>query len=316
MARTLSLVILAGLVLARASASAQAQAPPPPPLPVPTPPADAPAAAPAAPLPDPGEVRVRAESYEQVKKGHIEARGFVDLDLAGMRIQADRADIYEETRPDGKVGHRIVAEGNVVFIRGEERMSGERLEMDDAGRGYMVNAVGYVEPGVWVEAKRVERVDDKTYKVEGGRFTSCSQPNPRWGFQASSAEIEIDEKVKAKNAVFKVKGVPVFYLPYMYYPISSDGRSSGLLFPHFGYSSYRGFNIGHRLLLGRWAAAPTRPSTPTTGRRSATATATSCATSAARPRAAPSAPTSSTWRAPTASTTTSTGTRCRSCPAR
>ena len=129
-------------------------------------------------------------------------------------------------------------------------MSGERLEMDDAGRGYLVNAVGYVEPGVWVEGKRVERIDDKTYRVEGGRFTSCSQPNPRWGFEASSAEIEIDEKVKAKNAVFKVKGVPVFYLPYMYYPISNDGRSTGVLFPHFGYSSYRGFNDGDRLLLG------------------------------------------------------------------
>ena len=243
MARTLSLVILVGLVLARAPAAAQA--PPPPPQPTQPPqPADAQEAAPAPPPPDPGEVRVRAESYEQVKKGHIEARGFVDLNLAGMRIQADRADIYEETRPDGKLGHRIVAEGNVVFIRGEERMSGDRLEMDDAGRGYLLNAVGYVEPGLWVEGKRVERLDEKTYRVEGGRFSSCSQPNPRWGFQASSAEIEIDDKVKAKNAVFKVKGVPVFYLPYMYYPISKDGRSTGFLFPHFGYSSFRGFNTG------------------------------------------------------------------------
>ena len=239
MARTLSLVILAGLVLPCAPASAQA-----PPPPATTQPAEDQQVAPAEPVPDPGEVRVRAESYEQVKKGHVEARGFVDLNVSGMRIQADRADIFEEPRADGKVGHRVVAEGNVVFIRGEERMSGDRLEMDDSGRGYLLNAVGYVEPGVWVEGKRVERLDDRTYKVVGGRFSSCSQPNPRWGFQASSAEIQVDDKVKAKNAVFKVKGVPVFYLPYMYYPISKDGRSSGFLFPHFGHSSYRGFNTG------------------------------------------------------------------------
>jgi LPS-assembly protein len=201
-------------------------------------------AAPVEPAPDPGEMRVRAESYEQVAKGHVEARGFVDLALAGMRIQADKADIYEVARPDGKVGHKIVAEGNVVFIRGEERMAGDRLEMDDSGRGHLVNGVGYVEPGVWVEGKRVERLDDRTYKVVGGQFTSCSQPNPRWGFSASSAEIEVDERVKAKNAVFRVKGLPVLYLPYVYYPISKDGRSTGILFPHFGYSSYRGFNTG------------------------------------------------------------------------
>jgi LPS-assembly protein len=193
---------------------------------------------------DPGEVRVRAESYEQVAKGQIQARGFVDLDVGGIRIQADKADIYEVPQPDGKVGHKIVAEGNVVFIRGEERMSGDRLEMDDSGKGYLLNAVGYVEPGVWVEGKRVDRLDDRTYKVTGGRFTSCSQPNPRWGFSSSSAEIEVDDKVKAKHAVFKVKGVPVFYVPYIYYPISSDGRSSGFLFPHFGYSNARGYNTG------------------------------------------------------------------------
>jgi LPS-assembly protein len=239
----LSLLTLAAVALPAAAASAQAPAPPPPPS-APGPAPEARDAAPAEQAPDPGDVRVRAESYEQVAKGHVEARGFVDLALAGLRIQADKADIYEETRPDGKLGHRIVAEGNVVFIRGEERMSGDRLEMDDTGRGYLVNASGYVEPGVWVEGRRVERLDDRTYKVVGGTFTSCSQPNPRWGFSASSAEIELDEKVKATNAVFKVKGLPVFYLPYVYYPISKDGRSTGLLFPHFGYSSYRGFNAG------------------------------------------------------------------------
>lgn len=238
MARTFSLVKLGGLVLL--AAPTLAQAPPAPPPTASTPPA----AAPAEPLPEPGEVRVRAESYEQVKKGHVEARGFVDLNLSGMRIQADRADIYEVARPDGKLGHRVVAEGNVVFIRGDERMSGDRLEMDDSGRGHLVNAVGYVEPGVWVEGRRVERIDDSTYKVVGGSFTSCSQPNPRWGFQASSAQIEVDDKVKARNAVFKVKGLPVFYLPYVYYPIRSDGRSTGFLFPRFGYSSYRGTNVG------------------------------------------------------------------------
>jgi LPS-assembly protein len=190
-------------------------------------------------------MRVKADSYEQVAKGQWAARGgTVDLRVADMRIEADQADVFEEPQPDGTVKHRLVAEGNVVFIRGEERLSGDRLEMDDTGRGFLENAVGYVEPGVFVEGRRIERLDDQTYRVEGGRFTSCAQPNPRWGFSASSARIEVDDKLVATNALFKVKGVPVFYTPYLYYPIRKDGRSTGFLFPHFGYSSYRGFNTG------------------------------------------------------------------------
>ena len=194
--------------------------------------------------PAPGEMRVRAESYEQVEKGHFTARGPVDLSVAGMRILADRADVFEEEQPDGSVKRRMVAEGNVVFIRGEERLSGDRLEVDEQGRGVFLNAVGYVEPGVFVEGRKIERVDDQTYRVEGGKFTSCAQANPRWSFSASRARIDVGDKIVATNALFKIKSVPALYLPWVYYPIRRDGRSTGFLFPHFGHSSTRGFTIG------------------------------------------------------------------------
>jgi LPS-assembly protein len=242
--RSLPPAALLGLLLAGVPARAQAplpsQAPPPPAAPAP---ATATGTGACETL-GTGELKVRAESYEQAEKGHFEARGLVDLCLGPMRMQADKADVYEEEQPDGTVRRRLVAEGNVVFIRGEERLAGDRMEMDESGRGFFENAVGFVEPGVFVEGRRVERVDSDTYRVEGGHFTSCSQPNPRWGFTSSSARIEVDDKVVAKNALFKVKGVPVFYVPYIYYPIRKDGRSTGFLFPHFGYSSYRGFNVG------------------------------------------------------------------------
>jgi len=192
----------------------------------------------------PGEMRVWAESYEQVASGHWEARGFVDLRIGPMRIQADRADVFEEEQPDGSLTRRLVADGNVVFLRGQERLAGDHLEMDDSGRGFMENAIGYVEPGVFLEGRRVERVDDETYKVQGGKFTSCAQPNPRWEFTASSARIHIDDKIVAKNSLVKIKSVPAFYLPWMYYPIRSDGRSTGFLFPSFGYSTTRGYTLG------------------------------------------------------------------------
>jgi LPS-assembly protein len=237
LSRSLPLVALSGLLLAGAPALAQDTGPKL---------AAAPPKEPAGAcdgLP-PGELRVRAESYEQAAKGRFEARGLVDMCLGTMRVQADKADVLEDAQPDGSVKRRLVAEGNVVFIRGEERLSGDRVEMDEDGRGFFENAVGYVEPGVFIEGRRVERVDGDTYRVEGGTFTSCAQPNPRWGFTSSSARIDVDDKVVAKNAVFKVKGIPVLYTPILYYPIGKDGRSTGFLFPHFGYSSNRGFTLG------------------------------------------------------------------------
>jgi LPS-assembly protein len=203
----------------------------------------------------PGAIKVRAESYEQTSKGHVEARGLVDLRVADVRIQADKADVFEDKQPDGSTRQRIVADGNVVFIRGEERLSGDHLEMDDSGKGVLLNAVGYLEPGVFVKARKIERLDADSYRIEGGTFTSCSQPNPRWNFSASRARVDVDDKITGTNAVFKVKGVPAFYTPYIYYPISRDHRSTGFLLPSVGQHSTRGYYVttGFFWAMGRSA---------------------------------------------------------------
>jgi len=196
------------------------------------------------------EIRVRADSNEG-EKGHYRWRGFVDLQAGELRIQSDVLEIVESDQPDGTRQRRLTAEGNVVLMRAEERLAGRRLVMDlDSPWAVMDDAVGYVQPGVYVEARRIERVETATYKIEGAKFTSCAQPNPRWGFTASSATLTIDKKISASNVFFKVKSVPALYLPYFAYPLQEDKRSSGLLFPHFGYSSLRGFNVGTGLF---WA---------------------------------------------------------------
>jgi LPS-assembly protein len=193
---------------------------------------------------DEGEVRIRADTFGG-EKGLFHYRGFVDLKSGDVRIQADTLDFQQTPKADGTSDQSIVAEGNVVFMRGDERLAGRRLEMNlGKGSGVFEDARGYVSPGVFVEAKRIERVDGDTYRIQGGTFTSCAQPTPRWSFSASSARLEVEDKIVAHNVVFRVKQVPAFYIPYFMYPIQSDQRSTGFLFPHFGYSSFRGFNIG------------------------------------------------------------------------
>jgi LPS-assembly protein len=217
------------------------------------PPPPAPSPPPAAPEPEPSPTGnctsdstcITAGQSERFGDGHTQFRGFVDLIFGDTRIQTDKLDIYQMEKPDGTTARRVVAEGNVVFMRGEERLSGEKLDMQlDTSRGTFENAFGYVSPGVLIEARRIERIGPSEYRIEGGKFTSCMQPNPRWSFSASSAILELDDKVKATNVLFKVKDVPAFYLPYLIYPIQQDQRSTGILLPHFGQSAQRGFNIG------------------------------------------------------------------------
>lgn len=62
-------------------------------------------------------------------------------------------------------------------------------------------------------------------------FTTCPEQDNSWALHASEINIEADEGWgEARNAVFRIKDIPVLYIPYMTFPVN-DQRKSGLLLP-------------------------------------------------------------------------------------
>ncbi|MEO5761947.1 MAG: putative LPS assembly protein LptD, partial [Vicinamibacteria bacterium] len=186
----------------------------------------------------PDELRIRANRTEG-KEGKVQYEGFVDLRFGQLRIQADSLNMFDETKSDGTTAQRIEATGNVVFMSGQERISGETLRLDlDTGKGVFTKASGYLQPDVLFEADSIERVDNDTYRLKGARFTACTQPTPRWMFKAQSATVDVDKWIKATLVNLRVKGIPTpLVLPYIQFPINPDKRSTGLLIPRYGNSS-------------------------------------------------------------------------------
>jgi LPS-assembly protein len=62
------------------------------------------------------------------------------------------------------------------------------------------------------------------------------QPTPRWEVVSRSVVLNLDDYAFARNMVLRVKGVPVLYLPVIYYPIKDDERATGFLLPTYGTS--------------------------------------------------------------------------------
>lgn len=167
------------------------------------------------------------------------------------------------------------ASGSVLVVQDGLRVTAERLEMDRATRlgtfyqaagtarinnsGIEPSMFGTMEPEVSFVVEKLEKLGPRKYRLTNGWFSTCLQPNPRWDVRGSSGTITLDERVLLRNAVLRVKGVPVFYLPVLYYPIGSDDRSTGFLLPTYSPSKIRGqgfsnaffwaINRSHDLLL-------------------------------------------------------------------
>ena len=197
-------------------------------------------------------------SMEMTQDGNV-ILWTVDAELGGgdgdnaWEFFADRIELYIDES-------RLVATGSVVFTSGGGRIAAERAEFniddftgtffDARGSNLLVEDVvpsmfGTSEPEMQFWGELMELTGPRTYKLTRGGFTSCVQPTPRWEVQAGSVTINLDRYALLRSAVLKVKGVPLFYLPILYYPIQEDDRATGILMPTYGASTIRGQSISN-----------------------------------------------------------------------
>ncbi|MDQ1706815.1 MAG: LPS-assembly protein [Pyrinomonadaceae bacterium] len=186
--------------------------------------------------------------------------GNVDAHIGTYRLQADKVTVYEAT-------NKVIAEGNVVFDQGDaQRITGTRAEWNYRSKtGYFLNSTGFTNQTqdgtrVYFTADRVEKVSLDTIVVTNAQITACDEDVPKWSFHAKRAKIKTGDRVRVYSPNLRVKGVPIFYLPYASVSIKPRDRASGFLTPTFGGSGQKGFRLSNAYYqtLGRSADVTVR----------------------------------------------------------
>jgi LPS-assembly protein len=201
-----------------------------------------------------------SDRRELINNRDLHLIGGVELELGDTRVYAEEVWLYTEE-------HRAVATGNVVFAQGANRIAADRAEFNTQTRlGTFHNATGIVSPGaleagdaaaprtppiagqetdIYFFGDTVERLGPKQYRIRNGGFTTCVQPTPRWILNAGTVVLNVDEYTLLRQVVFRVKGVPLLYLPILYYPTKEEQRATGFLLPTYGTSTVRGHTISN-----------------------------------------------------------------------
>lgn len=200
---------------------------------------------------EPGQaLDLRADSleYEAGRKLYV-ASGNVVIRQQGRELKADWVAYSRLTR-------RGVASGNVTYSDGGDTLTTSFVEFDiDTLEGVMFDAEFVNKETLELRGEEIQKTGRRTYRFRNGSFTSCSCPDPEarepWEIEAEEADLEIEGYGTARNARFKVLGVPVGWLPWVILPLKTK-RQSGILLPEFRLSQRSGFEVGVPLF---WAAA-------------------------------------------------------------
>ena len=198
-------------------------------------------AAKAAPEGSGAEETVEIVSDKQSKNGDLFLyEGYVNATQGDIRLQADRV-TFNSTTDD------MIAEGNVIFDQGaDQRVTAHRAEINwRTKRGIFWDSTGFTnrtQTGdyVFFTAARVEKTGPDTYELFDANVTACEDVIPKWSFKTRRAELKMGDRVTMRNAVFRVKTLPAFVLPYVWIPATRRERKSGFLLPSTGNSNQKG----------------------------------------------------------------------------
>ncbi len=183
-------------------------------------------------------ITAEANQASYGEDGWVELQGDVVIRQGGRTLRTQRALVNQETQ--------VATFGEGLLLQdGGLAMQGRRAEADlDSSAARMERADFLLaDAELRGHAQAVDRNAAGDILLTRSQFTRCEPGNRNWTLRAGKLRLPEGEVFGvARNAVLKVKGVPVFYTPYIQFPIS-DERQSGFLFPILGFSGEKGVDL-------------------------------------------------------------------------
>jgi LPS-assembly protein len=183
-------------------------------------------------------LRIKAISTEAPSDSVAILEGDVEIFHGNREVRSSHA------RVDKAIG-QVSLKGNVQFREPGLLLIGDEAIIDMATRNVQVNNVTYVihKASVRGVARQVNRTTEDIIVISDASYSSCEPGDSSW--QLVTKEIKIDQDsgfATVRNARLEIKDVPIFYLPYMKFPID-DRRASGLLFPWIDMNQKNGLDF-------------------------------------------------------------------------
>lgn len=187
-------------------------------------------------------------------------------DTSPLEVRSDYAEVFDNeigsysgnvdiTRSDqhslsnaanyDSISQTLDLHGEVYYSEDELAIYSKTATLELASDQARLRDVMFIAPSTPIRgrAKAVYRDSKYLSRYKNVAYTTCPPNNQDWVVHASDLKLN-DETGKgaAKNAWLEFKGVPVFYSPYLSFPMDSR-RLSGFLAPTFGNTQQSGFDF-------------------------------------------------------------------------
>ena len=179
-----------------------------------------------------------ADRAKRNEEGMATLEGTVQMTRGTQRIDAETLS-YDENNKKVYASGNVRVEDEQLVIESQEaelHLNTDYAKSNSATYQYKpLNARG--------RANSIERTSADFVRLENATYTTCDEGDRSW--ELSADEVELDKATGdgiGKDVLVKFKGMPIFYTPWIRFPID-DRRKSGFLAPTIGNSNDSGFEL-------------------------------------------------------------------------
>ncbi len=187
-------------------------------------------------------ISLEADSVESEGDDLVTLSGNAEVTKGRQTVVADKLQYYRESE-------RVVAEGSVEMIsENGDYLTSEAIDV------HVPTQIGTLSNSQFKLARSMSRSGDRDVvkvesrgsaelvslegegfvRLENANYSTCPEGNDSVVIGASSLELDrLGGVGRARGATVRFKGVPVFYAPYISFPLN-DQRKTGFLTPSYG----------------------------------------------------------------------------------
>jgi len=182
-------------------------------------------------------IDLQADSWEAVVNGDINLQGHVVATQGSRTVEADALHVNTVTR-------EITATGAVTFDDPQLRVQGNDASMDHEGGAQLIDTHFWLKNTAGHgSASKLAVTPQGNLSLDDVSYTSCPPQSRGWELKLSDLDInQATQTGTGRNVRLKFAGIPIFYSPWLSFPVGNQ-RKSGFLFPVIGGSSRGGNSI-------------------------------------------------------------------------
>ena len=179
-----------------------------------------------------------ADQAKRDENGIAILEGTVHMTRDTQKVDAEKLE-YDENNKHVTASGNVRAEDQQLIIKSQEaelNLETDYATSSDASYFYKpLHASG--------KAKSIERKSANFVRFKNTTYSTCEEDNRTW--ELSADEVDLDKNTGegiGRDVTVKFKGVPIFYTPWIRFPID-DRRKTGFLTPTIGNSNNSGFEL-------------------------------------------------------------------------